>query len=119
MFEHSTQLVKCHSFSDPTADMLAELNMLMVYTGMFAAGESSEFLNATMDPEWSDKTQTTITGQQVGHQAVFHTNFHFLIAAAIVELVCIALVAPTYLRWWKVGRHASFSPLEIAKVSSL
>lgn len=38
------------------------------------------------------------------------------IAAAIVELVCILLVLPTYWGWWKLGRPVSFSPLELAKV---
>lgn len=69
--------------------------------------------------------------------------FRFFVAAAVVELLCIALVAPTYWGWWRIGRpvrtlhvtgltygscvivafanllslgQVSFSPLEIAKV---
>lgn len=90
--------------------------MLMVYTGMFAARESVASLKARMEPQWADSIRTTITGQEVGKQSVFNTNFHYFAAAAVLELVCIVLIAPTYWGWWKLGRHVSFSPLEVAKV---
>lgn len=61
------------------------------------------------------KTTTTM-GRLTGTESVYHTDYRFFAAAIIVELVCVALVAPTYWNWWKLGRAVSFSPLEIAKV---
>ena len=75
--------------------MLADLNKLMVYAGMFAAKHDKSYLQANMDPGWADAVHTTITGQHVGDQPVFHTNFHYFLAAALLELLCIALIAPT------------------------
>ena len=67
-----------------------------------------------MDPGLS--TQKTITGLLEGDHGVYHTNFWYFLAAALVEVICIAFVAPTYYGWWELGRPISFSPLELAKV---
>jgi hypothetical protein len=56
------------------------------------------------------------TGYLVGHHSGLSTDFRSVIAAAIVELVYIAFVAPTYFSWWPLRRAVSFSPLEIAKI---
>lgn len=67
-----------------------------------------------MDPDLPIHYPTT--GYLKGDHNVFQTNYYYFLAAAIVELVCIAFVAPTYWGWWKIGRPVSFSPLEMAKV---
>ncbi len=60
---------------------------------------------------------STIIGQVQGQRNVFHTDFSYFIGAALLELVCIAFVLPTYWGFWRLGRAVSLSPLEIAKVS--
>lgn len=66
----------------------------MVYTGMFAGRESSAYLETRMDPEWAKPVQITAIGQQVEAHAVYRTDFWFFFAAALVEVVCIALIMP-------------------------
>ena len=105
---------KCASFRDPFEDTMASLNKAMVYAGALAALKDPSYLEQNMDPGLS--ANTTTTGYLVGDHNVFHTDYWFFLAAAIVEVVCIALVAPTYWGWWKLGRPVSFSPLEMAKV---
>ena len=85
----------CPSFDDPLEDMLASFNKLTVYTGMLAARNDQSYFKATMDPEWANSVNRTITGLQVGNENVFKTNFSYFLAAALVEIVCVALVAPT------------------------
>lgn len=108
---------KCPSFADPYENMMAALNRFMVYLGAVATDETTEYLQEHLDPGWL--VHTTTTGEVVGSHNVFKSEFRFFIAAALVELACILLVAPTYWGWWRLGRPCSFSPLEIAKVRSI
>ncbi|KAK5173253.1 uncharacterized protein LTR77_001934 [Saxophila tyrrhenica] len=105
----------CRSYNDPWEDALASLNKLMVYVGAAAGQENMAFLEARMDPGVAARTKTSVTAYQIGEHNVFRTDYKWFVAAAIVELVCICLVAPTYWGWWRLGRSVSFSPLEIAK----
>ena len=104
----------CPSFRDPHDDMVAELNTLMVRAGLEASKQDPAYLKSRLDQ--GVEFQTTTTGYLTGTESVYHTDFAFFAAAMVVELVCVALVAPTYWNWWKLGRSVSFSPLEIAKV---
>ena len=96
----------CPSFSDPTDDAIAALNKMMVYTGVKAASENSTYLDAAMDLGWP--VNTTTVGAVVGNHNVYKSEFRFFIAAAVIEFVCIILVAPTYWGWWRLGRPCSF-----------
>lgn len=68
----------------------------MVYFGALAAFEDRAYLEPRMDPGYVDVINTTITGHRVGNHEVFRTDYWFFLGAALVELVCICLVAPTY-----------------------
>lgn len=107
----------CPSFSDPRSDVLQDLNKLMVWTGALAASRDASYtsgLEARMDAGL--QMETTASGYLEGDHSVFHTDFGYFVAAVLVEIICIALVAPTYWGWWQIGRSVSFSPLEMAKV---
>ena len=104
----------CDSFLDPYEDVMKDLNRFMVYTGARATGKDALFLETHMDPGWP--INTTTVGTVVGDHNVYKSEYRFFIAAAIVELACILLIAPTYWGWWRLGRPCSFSPLEVAKV---
>lgn len=106
---------QCPSYSDPHEEVLASLNKLVVYGGLVASRESAEYLTSRMDPGL--EVNGTTMGYLTGVESVYHTDFRFFVAAIVVELICVALVAPTYWNWWKLERAMSFSPLEIAKVS--
>lgn len=45
------------------------------------------------------------------------TKIAYLISAgaALIQLLCIIFILPTYWGWWHFGRKISFSPLEMAK----
>lgn len=62
---------------------------------MFAAHGPKSHVESKMEPKWAETIQTTTIGQQVGEESVFQTNFWFFFAAALVEVVCIILIAPT------------------------
>jgi hypothetical protein len=73
----------------------------MFYTGGLAALQYSQAdLKARMDEGLS--INKTVIGQLEGVHNVYHTDYFFWMAAAIIEVVCIALIAPTYWGWWKV-----------------
>lgn len=56
-----------------------------------------------------------MAGFQYGDQNVFQTNYWWFTAAAVLEVMCIACILPTYWGWRRLGRPVSFSPLELAK----
>ena len=84
-----------------------------------------------------------ITGTSSSQVSVFHTDFRWFAGtytngksvcilsvrlvrsllnslkagAATIELLSIFTVLFTFYGWWRLGRHATLSPLEIAKVS--
>ena len=108
----------CPAFADPLPDMLVSLNKAMLYAGAAAAKEDKAYLKAHMDEGMADRVNRTVAGIRLGDQLVFETSFAWFCAAALVELVCIALILPTYWEFWTLGRPVSFSPLEIAKVDA-
>jgi hypothetical protein len=105
----------CPQFRDPWDDVYGSINKAMVYAGAVAAKQYPTGLpKILMDPGYED-FMATILGSVVGDQLVFHTYYSFFVVAALVELVCIAVILPTYWEWWILGRPVSFSPLEFAK----
>lgn len=95
----------CPSYRDPHRDVVSSLNMLMVYLGAFAT-TSGFVVRSGLDPGSYHK-RTVIDGYPEGLQSVFHTDYWFFFAATLIEVVCVALVAPTYWGWWKIGRPVS------------
>ena len=74
----------------------------MSYTGALASRHySADDLYLRLDEGLS--INKTVTGVGNGHHNVFYTNYAFFAAAAIIEMVCLALIAPTYWGWWKVS----------------
>jgi hypothetical protein len=57
----------------------------------------------------------TVFGELLGDHSVFSTDYNYFVAAAIVEVCCVAVISVMYWGWWTLGRPVSFSPLEIAK----
>jgi hypothetical protein len=89
----------CPSYLDPYEDVISALNKMMVYVGVFAADENASYFETHMDPGWP--VNTTTIGTVTGNHNVFKSDFGYFIAAALVEMACILLVAPTY---WGVSK---------------
>ena len=95
----STELDQCQSYIDPREEVMTSLNKLMVYMGAYSAtggvgGDAyMPYVKANMDA--GVHVKNTVTGYRQGSHNVFQTNYYFFLAAAIIEFVCIALIAPT------------------------
>lgn len=93
------------------------LTCLFLRTGLVTASQNESqvaYLEGLMDNDLP--VHRIITGLRSGSHAVFFTAYGYFGLAAVVELICLACILPTYWGWWKLGRDVSFSPLEIAKV---
>ena len=109
---------ECAAFIDPRDDVVEDLNRLVFYAGYITGARvggplKSEFVSQ-LDPGL--EIDPIVTGHTYGHRNLYQTNLRWFGAAAGVEILCIALVLPTFIGWWRLGRRVSFSPLEIAKV---
>lgn len=75
------------------------------------------YLQQHLDPGL--EVNYTVKGIRTDEVTVYVSNFSYFAAAAIVELFTISIVLYTFFGWWRLGRDASLSPLETAKVSNL
>lgn len=111
----------CGAWRDPMDDVIRDLNNLMFRSGAHVAQNfhhlvavGSQDAQNLFDPGMH--ASHSVTGKLLGLHNIFESDYWWFLGAAIVELVCIMLVLPTYMGWWRLGRPVSFSPLEIAKV---
>ncbi|KAF2233588.1 hypothetical protein EV356DRAFT_503389 [Viridothelium virens] len=102
------------AWKDPTTDILAALNELMFRASVYTAQAYNEtYLKARMDPGLN--VSSVVQGTRHDPINVFHVNYYYFLAAALVQLISVLLIAYTFFGWWRLGREVSFSPLEIAK----
>lgn len=103
------------AWNDPRDKVMAAMNELMFRAGIYAAQIFNEtYLQTLLDPGLN--VHYNVSGIPETPINVFKSNFHYFAGAAIVELLTILLIATTFNGWWRLGRHVSFSPLEVAKV---
>lgn len=88
------QNVKCLQFRDPREDVVQNMNKLMLLLGAVVATQEASYLEKNLDA--GVEVNATTTGYILGARNEFHTDYWFFLGAAIVEAVCILLVAPTY-----------------------
>lgn len=108
---------QCLVYSDPRDTVLESMNELMFYVGVLMPQLEdlpNWYFKKTLDSGLTP--YVNVTGQLQRTREVFHTDLLWFMAAVIIEVVCIAMILPTYRGYWTLGRHVSFSPLEIAKV---
>jgi hypothetical protein len=96
---------QCESYSDPHEDMLTTLNRAMIYAGALAGAKDREYLETRLDDGLIDLVNTTTIGYVSGKHQVFHTDYWWFLGAAIVEIVCVAFILPTY--WGTYSSHAT------------
>ena len=124
------------AFSDPRDNVMASLNELMFHmsntrqisstlidadsyfflgTGVYTAQHYNEsYLESRIDDGLKVSYKAMAT--PLSPVDVFHSDFAYFAGAAVVEGIYILAVLFTFYGWWNLGRHMSFSPLEIAKV---
>ena len=85
----------CMTFTDPMPDLIADYNRLMFIAGT-VGNHGRQYVESRLDAGLADQVNTTVLGHLVGDHNVFRTNYWWYFAAALVEVVCICLIAPTY-----------------------
>lgn len=107
-----------YAWKDPRTTVMAGLNSLMFRIGVHLAKDyNATSLQSRLDD--GVHINSTASGSQEDHHAVFKSDFAYYYPAAALDLVTIILVASTYFRYWRLSLSVSFSPLEIAKVFQL
>ena len=96
------------SWTDPTNDILSALNQIAFRVSIEAAG--FEYRNTSNPP-----APQVIMMQATSNVNVFHSEHKYLIAMIFLTIFFMALVIPTFVGWWELGRHVTLDPIEIAK----
>lgn len=87
----------------------------MFRTGIYMAKNYDiSYLTPLLDEGLS--SNSTVIGTLISPVEVFHSDMSFLAGAAAIELLAILAILVTFYGWWDLGRSATLSPLEIAKV---
>jgi hypothetical protein len=92
-------------FLDPTDYMINQMRQIAFRASVHAAKENATASNATQTVQYNGTSAETI----------YVTNFTLIAAAALLNLLAVIAILPTYRGWWKLGRQFSLSPLEIAR----
>lgn len=93
LVEGDTANYQCSSYRNITDEILISMNKLLIYTGAHVATQAGIQDQIELDPGLS--LHNNATGQIVGDESKWHTDYWFFLAAAVVEVVCIVLIAPT------------------------
>ena len=88
------------SFTDPHQDVLQSLNLLMFYSGQYAAIKTADDKPTTISAirphlDVDVLIAKTTEGYIQGTRSIFHTNYSYFVGAAIVELLCVLFILPT------------------------
>ncbi|KAK5172819.1 uncharacterized protein LTR77_002939 [Saxophila tyrrhenica] len=98
---------------DPTKEILSGLNEVLFRAGVYVAAHLDEaWLRERLDPGL--ETSYNTTGSASVEINVFHSDFRYFSAAAVVQAITVAVVAYTFYGYWRLGRNTTFSPLEMA-----
>lgn len=109
--------IDCAPFwNDPRSDIMAGLNELMFRTGVYAAHHLNQTDLETRIDSGLDISYN-VSGTQTSPVNVFVSDFSYFAGAAAVQVFTIAIILFTFYGWWRLGRHVTFSPLEVAKVA--
>lgn len=93
------------TFDDPMEDMLDKIREIAFRTAVHAGKQ-----NATT----TDAKQTVKYTGSATHP-IYHTDFRYMAAAAVLSIASTVAIAATFYGWWELGRNVSFTPLDIAK----
>ena len=96
------------SWTDPTGHVLSSLNQIAFRVSMQAATYPYRDTNAPPAPQ-------VIPMLETGNINVFHSERKYLIANTVLTVFFMALVLPSFIGWWELGRKVTLDPVEIAK----
>lgn len=93
------------SWNDPMDDMINTIREIAFRTALYAASSNQTLANSTQ----------TVSFLGAENQTIYVTDYRYLMLGAVVSLLGIIAVVPTFWGWWENGREVSMSPLEVAK----
>lgn len=96
------------SWTDPTNNILSSLNQIAFRVSMQAATYPYRDTNAAPAPQVIPMLETSNIN-------VFHSEHKYLIANTVLTIFFMALVLPSFIGWWELGRRVTLDPVEIAK----
>jgi hypothetical protein len=100
---------------DPRDIVLAWLNEVMFRTGVhYGQTYDTEKLALLLDPGLV--ANQTVIANQTAPLEVYQVKYEWFAAAAAVEMFASMVVLMTLWGYWRLGRSASLSPIETAKV---
>jgi len=91
----------CHLRFDDPFDYILNKTRELMFRKALADANSSVIQAITVDVQMSTN--------------VYHTEYAFLVIAAVITLLAMIFVSTTFHGYWELGRDVSMSPLEIAK----
>jgi hypothetical protein len=91
------------------------MNRAMFGSGVyFAQLYNDSYLKPLLDP--GVEVKNNVTGKLQSPINVYASDFRYFAGAAAVQLFSILVILFTFYGYWRLGRAATLSPLEIAKV---
>ncbi|PQE06655.1 hypothetical protein CJF31_00009801 [Rutstroemia sp. NJR-2017a BVV2] len=98
----------CQNWTDPTSYILNQLNSIAFRVSLSAA--DYPYRNTTDPP-----APQIVPMQQTTKNNVYHSDYRFLVAGAVLVAICTLFVTPTYIGWSKLGRSVTLNPIETGK----
>lgn len=106
------------SWNDPTDDILTAFNEMMFRSAIQAAGSEPILYNLAVPDGGANKTfssQNSATATQSSTRNIYLTNYKYVVGSAVVMMIAILAVIPTFEGFWHLGRSISMNPIEVAK----
>lgn len=107
--QHLTIPVACKSnWTDPTSFIISSLNTMAFMLSISAA--NFEYRNTSAAPPLR-----TWPMQETRLVNIYKVDYPYLFASIAITFCLVALIMPTFLGWWELGRSVTLNPIETAK----
>jgi hypothetical protein len=102
---------------DPTSRVVDIINdVYFRAAAMYGILGPAAWINLNLSPDEEHLSQREIDGIRTDpNGTVYFIKMRWYIIAASIQSFAILFAALLYWGWWQLGRHVSFSPIEIAK----
>lgn len=96
------------NWTDPTSFIISSLNTMTFMLSLSAANFEYRHTNATPPLRTWPMQETRLVN-------VYKVDYAYLFASISITFSLVALIMPTFLGWWELGRSVTLNPVEMAK----
>lgn len=96
------------NWTDPTSFIISNLNTMAFMLSLSAANFEYRHTNATPPLRTWPMQETRLVN-------VYKVDYAYLFASISITFSLVALIIPTFLGWWELGRSVTLNPVEMAK----